>query len=62
MSLEALSYRGTETLDKIQGTEQGILLGSSISLDFKPKSTTWTWDFTNEFDPSTHSEPLGVAR
>ena len=35
MSLEALSYRGTETLDKIQGTEQGILLGSSISLDFK---------------------------
>jgi hypothetical protein len=35
MSLEALSYRGIETLDKIQGTEQGILLGSSISLDFK---------------------------
>ena len=35
MSLEALSYRGTETLDKIQGTEKGILLGSSISLDFK---------------------------
>jgi len=35
MSLEAFSYRGTETLDKIQGTEQGILLGSSISLDFK---------------------------
>ena len=35
MSLEALSYRGIETLDKIQGTEKGILLGSSISLDFK---------------------------
>ena len=35
MSLESLSYRGTETLDKIQGTERGILLGSSISLDFK---------------------------
>jgi len=35
MSLEALSYRGIETLDKIEGTEQGILLGSSISLDFK---------------------------
>lgn len=35
MSLEALSYRGIETLDKIQGTERGILLGSSISLDFK---------------------------
>ena len=35
MSLEALSYRGTETLDKIQGTERGILLGSSISMDFK---------------------------
>ena len=35
MSLEALSYRGTETLDKIKGTERGILLGSSISLDFK---------------------------
>lgn len=35
MSLESLSYRGTETLDKIEGTEQGILLGSSISLDFK---------------------------
>ena len=35
MSLESLSYRGTETLDKIEGTERGILLGSSISLDFK---------------------------
>jgi len=35
MSLESLSYRGIETLDKIEGTEQGILLGSSISLDFK---------------------------
>ena len=35
MSLEAFSYRGTETLDKIQGTERGILLGSSISMDFK---------------------------
>jgi len=35
MSLEALSYRGIETLDKIEGTERGILLGSSISLDFK---------------------------
>jgi hypothetical protein len=35
MSLEALSYRGIETLDKIKGTERGILLGSSISLDFK---------------------------
>ena len=35
MSLESLSYRGVETLDKIEGTEQGILLGSSISLNFK---------------------------
>ena len=35
MSLEALSYRGKETLDKIKGTERGILLGSSISLNFK---------------------------
>ena len=35
MSLESLSYRGVETLDKIAGTDKAILLGSSISLDFK---------------------------
>lgn len=35
MSLESFSYRGIQTLDTIEGTEQGILLGSSISMDFK---------------------------
>ena len=35
MSLESFSYQGIQTLDTIEGTEQGILLGSSISMDFK---------------------------
>ena len=36
MSLESYSYRGIKTLDNIEGTDgNGILLGSSVSLDFK---------------------------
>ena len=44
MSLESYSYRGIKTLDNIEGTDgNGILLGSSVSLDFKnTRVCNWT--------------------